>query len=79
MDGLLATEAPSPIVRRLLLLVLPDSGYLAAGNALALLPRCPAGSPRRPVYIRLCINQYISEQPHTDICFLFDVVWSLFG
>lgn len=30
--------------------------YLPASNALALFPRCPAGSPRRPVYIRLCIN-----------------------
>lgn len=32
--------------------------WLPACNALALFPRCPAGSPRRPVYIRLCIKPY---------------------
>lgn len=31
---------------------------LSTCNALTLLPRCPVDSPRRPVYIGLCINQY---------------------
>lgn len=53
IDGLLTSEWE--IWRRL------DCG-LATCNALALFPRCPTGSPRRPVYIGLCINNGMDRE-----------------